>query len=43
MKQFAEAYPGFSILQQAAAKIPWSHNMVCIDKLDELNKRLWHT
>jgi hypothetical protein len=23
MKQFAEAYPEFSILQQAVAKIPW--------------------
>ncbi len=42
MKQFAEAYPEFSILQQAAAKIPWGHNMVLIDKLDELNKRLWY-
>ena len=42
MKQFAEAYPEFAILQQAAAKIPWGHNMVLIDKLDELNKRLWY-
>ena len=42
MKQFAEAYPESSILQQAAAKIPWGHNMVLIDKLDELNKRLWY-
>lgn len=42
MKQFAEAYPEFSILQQAAAKIPWGHNMVLIDKLDELKKRLWY-
>src|SRR4029079_6807852 len=42
MKQFAEAYPEFSILQQAAAKIPWGHNMVLIDKLDELNKRIWY-
>ncbi len=31
MKQFAEAYPELSILQQAAAKIPWGHNMVLID------------
>lgn len=42
MKQFAEAYPEFSILQQAAAKIPWGHNMVLIDKLDELNQRIWY-
>lgn len=42
MKQFAEAYPEIAILQQAAAKIPWGHNMLLIDKLDELNKRLWY-
>jgi predicted nuclease of restriction endonuclease-like (RecB) superfamily len=42
MKQFAEAYPELAILQQAAAKIPWGHNMLLIDKLDELNKRLWY-
>ena len=49
MKQFAEAYPDFAILQQAVAKIPWGHNMVLIDKLDELtsgsgmHKRLLRT
>ncbi len=42
MKQFAEAYPDFTILQQAVAKIPWGHNMILIDKLGELNKRLWY-
>ena len=42
MKQFAQAYPESSILQQAAAKIPWGHNMVLIDKLDDLQKRLWY-
>ncbi|HLB53363.1 MAG TPA: PDDEXK nuclease domain-containing protein [Chlamydiales bacterium] len=42
MKQFAEAYPEFSILQQAAAKIPWGHNMLLIDKFDDLDKRLWY-
>lgn len=41
MKQFAEAYPEFSISQQAAEKIRWGHNMVFIDKLDELKKRTW--
>ncbi len=42
MKQFAEAYPEFVILQQAAAKLPWGHNMVLIDKLKDLNERLWY-
>lgn len=42
MKQFAEAYPELSILQQAAAKIPWGHNMVLIDKLKDLKQRMWY-
>jgi|SRR5579872_3730294 len=42
MKQFAEAYPNFSISQQAAAKIPWGHNMVLIDRLKNLKERLWY-
>jgi predicted nuclease of restriction endonuclease-like (RecB) superfamily len=35
MKQLNEAYPELSILQQAAAKLPWGHNMLLIDKLLE--------
>ncbi len=42
MKQFAEAYPEAAILQQAAAKIPWGHNMLLIDRLDDLDKRIWY-
>jgi predicted nuclease of restriction endonuclease-like (RecB) superfamily len=42
MKQLSEAYPESSILQQAAAKLPWGHNMLLIDKLDSLDKRLWY-
>jgi predicted nuclease of restriction endonuclease-like (RecB) superfamily len=42
MKQLTEAYPEPSILQQAAAKLPWGHNMVLIDKLDNLEMRLWY-
>jgi predicted nuclease of restriction endonuclease-like (RecB) superfamily len=42
MKQFAEAYPDLAILQQAAAKLPWGHNMVLIDKLKDLNERVWY-
>ena len=39
MKQFAEAYPDFTITQQAAAKIPWGHNMVLIDRVKDLYER----
>lgn len=42
MKQFAEAYPDFLILQQAVAKLPWGHNMVLIDKPETIEQRLWY-
>ena len=42
MKQLAISYPSLSILQQAAAKIPWGHNMVLIDKLDNIDERIWY-
>lgn len=42
MKQFAEAYPDFAITQQVAAKIPWGHNMVLIDRVKDLKERLWY-
>jgi predicted nuclease of restriction endonuclease-like (RecB) superfamily len=42
MKQFAEAYPDFAISQQAAAKIPWGHNMVLIDRVKTVKERLWY-
>ena len=42
MKQFAEAYPDFAITQQVAAKIPWGHNMVLIDRVKNVKERLWY-
>ncbi len=42
MKQFAEAYIGHSISQQAVAKLPWGHNVILIDKLDSTEQRLWY-
>jgi predicted nuclease of restriction endonuclease-like (RecB) superfamily len=42
MKQFAEAYVGHSISQQAVAKLPWGHNVILIDKLDSTEQRLWY-
>ncbi len=40
MKQFAGAYPEFA--QQAAAQIPWGHNMLILDKLDDPVARQWY-
>jgi predicted nuclease of restriction endonuclease-like (RecB) superfamily len=42
MKQFYEAYPNMAITQQAAAKIPWGHNMVLIDRLKNVKERNWY-
>ena len=42
MRSFAEAWTDDTILQQAAAKIPWSHNCVLMDKVKEPEVRLWY-
>lgn len=42
MKQFAEAYPEFSIVQHTAAQIPWGHNMVLLDRIESLDERIWY-
>ncbi|BDI33572.1 hypothetical protein CCAX7_56230 [Capsulimonas corticalis] len=42
MRSFAEAWPDEVILQQAAAKLPWFHNCVLIEKLKESDERLWY-
>jgi predicted nuclease of restriction endonuclease-like (RecB) superfamily len=42
MKAFAEAWPDESILQQAAAKLPWFHNCVLIDKVKDPVVRAWY-
>lgn len=42
MKAFAEAWPEESILQQAAAKLPWFHNCVLIDKVKDPVERAWY-
>src|SRR5580700_4512737 len=42
MKTFAEAWPDESILQQLAAKLPWFHNCVLIDKVKDPAERTWY-
>jgi predicted nuclease of restriction endonuclease-like (RecB) superfamily len=42
MRAFAEAYPDEAIVQQAAAQIPWFHNCVLLDKVKDLQERLWY-
>jgi len=42
MRKFAESYPDFQFVQQAAAQIPWFHNMVILDKITNEPERLWY-
>lgn len=42
MRAFAEAYPGVSIVQQPAAQLPWTHNMLLLDKLRKPEGRRWY-
>lgn len=41
MRQFAEGYPQ-GISETAVSQIPWGHNIVLLQKLDSLQKRLWY-
>lgn len=40
MRAFAEAWPDEAIVQQAAAQLPWGHNLVLLDRLKEPTERL---
>lgn len=40
MRQFAKAY--HKIGQQAVAQIPWGHNIVLLEKLEDNEERLWY-
>jgi|SRR5579871_813314 len=42
MRAFAEAWPDESIVQQAAAQLPWFHNCVLLDKVKDPTERLWY-
>lgn len=42
MRAFAEAWPDESIVQQAAAQLPWGHNLVLLDKLPGPQTRRWY-
>jgi predicted nuclease of restriction endonuclease-like (RecB) superfamily len=42
MRSVAEAWPDESILQQVAAKLPWFHNCVLLDKVKTSDERLWY-
>ena len=42
MRKFAESFPDRGIVQQAAAQIPWFHNCVILDKIQDAEQREWY-
>ncbi|MEJ5964535.1 MULTISPECIES: PDDEXK nuclease domain-containing protein [Eubacteriales] len=42
MAKFAAAYPGDGFVQQPVAQIPWGHNVALLDKLSDMEERLWY-
>jgi predicted nuclease of restriction endonuclease-like (RecB) superfamily len=42
MKAFAEAWGEESILQQVVAKLPWSHNIMLLEKVKSPTQRRWY-
>ena len=42
MRSFAEAYPEKSIVQQAAAQLPWFHNCLLLERVKDSSERLWY-
>lgn len=42
MVTFSKEYPDFQITQQLVAQIPWGHNTLLLDKLADLESRIWY-
>ncbi len=42
MRAFADAWPDAAIVQQAAAQIPWFHNVVLLEQVKSPEIRLWY-
>lgn len=42
MRAFAEAYPDGAIVQEVLAQITWYHNIALLEKVKDLNERLWY-
>jgi predicted nuclease of restriction endonuclease-like (RecB) superfamily len=42
MRAFAEAWPDGEFVQQAAAQLPWGHNLVLLDRLNSPEEWRWY-
>jgi len=43
MRKFAENYPDIEFVQEVLAQITWYHNITLLDKVKNLEERLWYT
>lgn len=42
MKKFAEEYPDFEFVQSITAQITWTHNVLLLDKIRDIEIRKWY-
>jgi len=42
MRKFALEYKSLEFVQQVVAQITWSHNVVLMDRIADINKRIWY-
>ena len=42
MRAFAEAWPDEQIVQRCVGQLPWRHNIALLEKLKDLEPRLWY-
>ena len=42
MRQFAQEWPDFQIVQRVVAQLPWRSNLILLGKLTTLTDRLWY-
>ncbi len=42
MAKYALAYPEREFVQTVSAQIPWSHNVAILEKVKELDERIWY-
>lgn len=42
MRKFSSEYVDIQFVQQVVAQIPWSHNVVLMDRVSDMKQRLWY-
>ena len=42
MRRFAKEYPDFEFVQSVTAQIPWTHNVLLMEKIKDIDIRKWY-